>query len=631
MNSYILTAMNTMPASPRRSFGGKASGGKSEIRTGRASGLGRFGNSSFGFLSDFRIQISGVALAACLLALLLAPHLAPAEAIPEPDTVFYGKVFNYDHGYDVLLTQGELVWKIQPNGDDTKTVVLRATLEPITNGAVVYSYRLKVPHQALANGLVLADVPSETIALKATADRYRHVDISLNGEAASIVAPAPAVFDVAQHRRAAAYRLDLEVSFPLPDTDGRGLPDWWQLRFFGHRGVDPNADPDHDGLTNAAEYRSGSDPTSANTSPTIVWENGELDEGTTELVALQAVDSDTPATNLVYTLVEAPRGAHFTLLFGATSPGPNGRYGDKVLRNGDTFTQAQVDAGRLVITHDDPNTNQVSFRLRLSDRDTNHSPYETALTLQVHEPTATDGTGAAVWMSSRFETNRSIGAWRDLSGPKPWLVGPDAPLDAQAVPQPVVVTNRGPLGQPVLAFNLPGQPGTQRLALPSPADAQVFQPDEITVFAVFNSIGNGDAAEQVITGPHFQLGLTGPDDHGRDSQVRFASEGAGVVYSNRKIKDRWVLLSAWEEQGGLAIELNGTEVGGPHPLDPPTAFGSAPIIGARSESGVVDQPFQGFLGEVLVFNRNLDDAERHRINYSTAEQVVWVDLAGWQR
>jgi subtilisin family serine protease len=47
------------------------------------------------------------------------------------------------------------------------------------------------------------------------------------------------------------------------DTDGNGLPDWWEQQFFGHlTGTDPNADPDHDGASNLAEYLAGTDPAS---------------------------------------------------------------------------------------------------------------------------------------------------------------------------------------------------------------------------------------------------------------------------------------------------------------------------------------------------------------------------------
>ena len=49
------------------------------------------------------------------------------------------------------------------------------------------------------------------------------------------------------------------------DTDGNGLPDWWEQQFFGHlTGTDPNADPDLDGASNLAEYLAGTTPTNFN-------------------------------------------------------------------------------------------------------------------------------------------------------------------------------------------------------------------------------------------------------------------------------------------------------------------------------------------------------------------------------
>ncbi len=46
------------------------------------------------------------------------------------------------------------------------------------------------------------------------------------------------------------------------DTDGNGLPDWWEQQFFGQlTGTDPNADPDHDGASNLAEFLAGTNPT----------------------------------------------------------------------------------------------------------------------------------------------------------------------------------------------------------------------------------------------------------------------------------------------------------------------------------------------------------------------------------
>lgn len=45
--------------------------------------------------------------------------------------------------------------------------------------------------------------------------------------------------------------------------DANGLPIAWELLDFGHTGVDPNADPDADGMSNRQEYLAGTDPNSA--------------------------------------------------------------------------------------------------------------------------------------------------------------------------------------------------------------------------------------------------------------------------------------------------------------------------------------------------------------------------------
>jgi hypothetical protein len=54
------------------------------------------------------------------------------------------------------------------------------------------------------------------------------------------------------------------------DTFGIGIPDWWQLAHFGQVGIDPNGDPDHDGMSNYAEFWAGTDPNDANSLLKIV-------------------------------------------------------------------------------------------------------------------------------------------------------------------------------------------------------------------------------------------------------------------------------------------------------------------------------------------------------------------------
>lgn len=51
------------------------------------------------------------------------------------------------------------------------------------------------------------------------------------------------------------------ILIPNYDGDGNGLPDWWELEYFGSTGVDPNEDGDGDGFTNYEEYIALTDPT----------------------------------------------------------------------------------------------------------------------------------------------------------------------------------------------------------------------------------------------------------------------------------------------------------------------------------------------------------------------------------
>jgi hypothetical protein len=44
------------------------------------------------------------------------------------------------------------------------------------------------------------------------------------------------------------------------DADADGLPDWWELRYFGSSTIAPNEDSDGDGFTNLKEYQDGTHP-----------------------------------------------------------------------------------------------------------------------------------------------------------------------------------------------------------------------------------------------------------------------------------------------------------------------------------------------------------------------------------
>ncbi|MCK4454882.1 MAG: hypothetical protein KAU99_00890 [Thermoplasmata archaeon] len=51
------------------------------------------------------------------------------------------------------------------------------------------------------------------------------------------------------------------------DSDQDGLPDWWELEYFGDLSYGADDDPDLDDFTNLEEYEAGTDPTDETSKP----------------------------------------------------------------------------------------------------------------------------------------------------------------------------------------------------------------------------------------------------------------------------------------------------------------------------------------------------------------------------
>jgi subtilisin family serine protease len=115
-----------------------------------------------------------------------------------------------------------------------------------TNSAFQYleGTSMATPHVAGAVAFAAMNFPDETVA-----QRIQRILASVDA--------VPAL----QGKVRTGGRLNLQR---LVDSDANGLPDWWEKRYFGNlTGTDPNADPDHDGANNLAEWLAGTDPTQA--------------------------------------------------------------------------------------------------------------------------------------------------------------------------------------------------------------------------------------------------------------------------------------------------------------------------------------------------------------------------------
>ncbi len=57
------------------------------------------------------------------------------------------------------------------------------------------------------------------------------------------------------------------------DADGDGLPDEWEIQYFGHLDYGADDDPDADGIANIDEYNDSTDPTDPLSKPRLPEDN----------------------------------------------------------------------------------------------------------------------------------------------------------------------------------------------------------------------------------------------------------------------------------------------------------------------------------------------------------------------
>jgi hypothetical protein len=261
-------------------------------------------------------------------------------------------------------------------------VVLTATLFPLNGG--VYSYRLDVPHEVLALGLSSSAV---TVPVSATISTNINLRVVVNGVDAKLAAPASSAFVAAQVTRAATCRLDIEVPLVALDSDGDGLPDWWETKYGLdiQNGGDAARDLDGDGCSNLQEYLAGTSPVRDGRIPEIVTTSLSAYAGGTSGLRIVSRDLDTPAASLVYSVVAAP--AHGTLVLRNALVAGAGS-SDQILSVGSVFTQADVDAGKLVYCDpvSDVSVAETRFQVSLRDENLAHAAAQGDIAISLFHP-----------------------------------------------------------------------------------------------------------------------------------------------------------------------------------------------------------------------------------------------------
>ena len=196
-------------------------------------------------------------LLVCLLCLGVGK--LSAEGIPEPSLVIYGTIKNAAPSNERIVT-GRLVWQFR-SAVTGQTVAVEAT---VTNLLDQFSYVMVVPCEQ-----TLGPVSTNVLSLSPTSisfDRsqvFYQRTVSDQAVAAAFVVSTQSTTALSVRDRGRIERVDLLVTAAFADSNGNGIPDDWEMQHFGYLSVDPGGDPDHDGLTNKAEYLAGTDPNDA--------------------------------------------------------------------------------------------------------------------------------------------------------------------------------------------------------------------------------------------------------------------------------------------------------------------------------------------------------------------------------
>ncbi|MFM1770655.1 MAG: hypothetical protein RJA22_3184, partial [Verrucomicrobiota bacterium] len=478
--------------------------------------------------------------------------------------------------------------------------VIQRTIELRPVGpAFDFSYRAAIPqlvqpaNNEQASGFAVGDLPvrfqvAATYAASANSTSRLPVELLDPAQAQQLF--------VSPRTRSAEFRVDLVVRFADTDSDGDGLPDWWEdvHGFNKFSAADAGQDADQDGLTNLQEFLAGTNPRSANLNPIVQETLLSVPAGGTAGLALTVIDRDSSPSQVFLSYQSALAG--LTWRQQGQVIAPNTEFTYQAVLNGEITLEAtpDFDGGRTALTTRDGvfgNTNgSATFPLLIQAL----SPAQGFLALPV------------LWLdAARAASNGpTVSEWPDRSGAGRDAYQPSIP--AQPLAQD---------GQ--VRFNAGRFLHVDDRGLDAP---------RFTAFLAFDSEAGNGSSQTVFRDADFQLDVQGAaglrylraSQSGRATLAAVPRPGLAAVYT----------LTAGAAQTQLDSPDVGAALSAAQSLALPPAFatvGAAYPLQALAPSNYL----QGRVREILLYDDALPAFSRGRLqDYLLAR---WEGFVAWDQ
>ena len=520
------------------------------------------------------------------LALALA-SVAGAASLSEPPRVVHGKVVKLGQGGSYQLFSGTLQVKLVNLQSPSHVLNLDVPLRRVgSNGE--FSYRLEVDQETAP----ASDKLANTLVVGTGQARYAIQSATVNGHPASLLDPGQAAeISTSFANRGEELRIDFRTDIPTPDTDGDGLPDWWE-QLYGldpANGADALVDADGDGWSNLKEFQLSTDPQTANRAPVLQDSLLVVTAGGTAGVYLPVADADSTAANLKLTLLEGGAGLVWK------------RAGAE-LGLGHTFTYADILAGNVSV--EVANTFiKDTVRFQLEDlTSAGVAPQEVSVVVEAFSPN------------------------------KRWLADPAVWLDAGSVTQSVAVeewTDRSTYrrdGYQPYPEARPLADGAGRLAFDESqflyVDEREVDLGQFVALMAFELDAETESDQTLFSSSDLEVSIGGPQSgiHGRSLKV---VQNGRTIFGPVVDPNKMVQLTLASSEGGAELRIPGMgRFSSRAAEDAPLS--SFTTVGARQSfsSPVAENFFNGSLREVLFYNRPLSP--------EIQGQIEDYQLARWQ-